>query len=380
MIFLLHIPKTGGQTLSARIASAYPPGRCNIMVPRIESAADLADQMTRYDFLAGHPVWQVLEHPPRGLDVMALVRDPVEQIVSQYRHIRRDPGNPLHGAAAALPPRGFIERFANHMFNFQARAFVGASRRPTWAERVAADEMWMVRNIESAVAQIRWLVPTEQSDEFCALWTLEAGRPLGQPRIRLNEVGADGVDAPALRDWLRQRPERFALDSLLWTIARRRYAMWRDTLITCNPNTGDAAAGVQAWSVDDGAVWLVRDWHPPERAEDGTVVWWAGPGVSSRVRLRRGGRQVMRFKGIVFLGMHWNQIRLFREIDMTEMPLRRGLDTTTQQVSFETDIGHLGRDEILVLHGTEDATALPAVALALDTPRRGYATRDWCLA
>lgn len=380
MIFLLHIPKTGGQTLSARIASAFPPGRCNIMVPRIEGAADLAAQMARYDFLAGHPAGQVLERPPPGLAAMALVRDPVEQIVSQYRHIRRDTNNRLHAAAAALPPRAFIDRFAAHMFNFQARAFVRASYSPSAADWIAADEMWVLRNLEAALAPIRWLVPTEQSDEFCALWALESGRPLGQPRIRLNEVGADGVDAPALREWLRGKPERFALDSLLWMLARRHYTGWRDGVITRDRATGGAADGVRAWSSDDAALWLVRDWHRPEQIEDGAIVWWAGPGVSSRIRVRRGGCRLLRFQGFVFLGVHWNKIRLFREADMTELALCCTLDAETNRVTFEAPIGHLGEDETLVLLASEDATAVPPVALALDLPRRGFATRDWCLA
>lgn len=379
MIFLLHIPKTGGQTLSARIASAFPPGRCNILVPRIKDPSDLADQMARFDFVAGHPAGQVLSREPGGPDVMALVRDPVEQIISQYRHIRRDAGNPLFAAAAALTARGFIERFATHMFNFQVRAFVRATRPPTWPERVAADEMWVLRNLGEAVDQVRWLVPTEQSDEFCALWALEAGRPLGLSQIRLNEVGADGVDAPALRDWLRQRPERFALDSFFWTIAHRKYREWREALISRDLTTGAAAAGVRVWSSDNAALWLVRDWHRPERAEDGTTIWWAGPGASSLVRIHRGERHTLRFRGIVFLGVHWDQIRLFREADMMELPLRCVSDPKTHRVTFEADIRHLGMDEILVLHGSEDIAAVPPVSLALNTPRRGFATVDWCL-
>lgn len=379
MIFLLHIPKTGGQTLSARIASAFAPDRCNIMVPRIKGAADLLDQMERYDFLAGHPAGQVLEQPLRDLEVMALVRDPVEQIVSQYRHIRRDPANRLHAVATALPPRAFIERFAAHMYNFQARAFVRASYSPTAADWISADEMWVLRNLENAVAQVRWLVPTEQSDEFCALWALETGRPVGQPRIRLNEVGADGVDAAALRDWLRERPERFALDSILWTMARRHYSAWRDALTTRNPKNGAAADGVRAWSSGDAGLWLVRDWHRPEQVDDGALVWWAGPDTSSRIRVQRGGHHVLRFQGFVFLGVHWNKIRLFREADLMELTLRCKLDTETQRVAFEADIGHLGEDETLVLHASEDATAVPPVEMALNMPRRGFATRDWCL-
>lgn len=110
------------------------------------------------------------------------------------------------------------------------------------------------------------------------------------------------------------------------------------------------------------------------------MVWWAGPGISSRIRVLRGGRRLLRFQGFVFLGVHWNKIRLFRGDNMTELALRCTLDPETHRVAFEAEIGHFGEDETFVLHASEDATAVPPVALALDMPRRGFATRDWCFA
>ena len=124
MIYFLHIPKTAGQSLATRIASAFPPGRSKILVPLVSTQEEFSDLVARYDMVGAHTDRNVLSRRPGGVELMAAVRSPVEQIVSHYRHIRRAPGNPLHPASAALPARALIERFAGYFFNFQARALV----------------------------------------------------------------------------------------------------------------------------------------------------------------------------------------------------------------------------------------------------------------
>jgi hypothetical protein len=379
MIYFLHIPKTAGQSLATRIASAFPPGRSKILVPVISTREELQELAARYDMLGAHTAQNVLAHRPPGMELMVAVRDPVEQIVSLYRHIRRDPLNPIHAASLALPPRLFIERFAGHFFNFQTRSLVTPFNVPTPADWIAGEEAWLLRRLADVAPGIRWLFPTERTDEFCALWSVETGRPLGQPNATLNQVADDNVDAPALRAWLLQRPERFAVDSLLWAMAQRRYADWRDALLSRSPATGDAAPGAQAWASNGAGVWLVRDWHPPEKSADGGTDWWAGPGLFPRIRLRRGPYRLLRFDVMVLLGVHWNRIRLFCEADMGEVPFRGALDLETQVVRFEADIGRLGPDETLVLFTQEDISKVPPVPLALRMPRRSFVARNWSL-
>ena len=379
MIYFLHIPKTAGQSLATRIASAFPPGRAKILVPLVATQEELWSLAERHDMLGAHTAPTALARRPPGMELMAAVRNPVEQIVSHYRHIRRDPLNPLHAAAVALPTRGLLERFAGYFFKFQARTLVGAFRVPTPAEEIAGEEAWLLRQLADVVPGIRWLLPTERTDEFCALWSLEAGRPLGQPDATLNQVADDDVDAPALRAWLLQRPERFAVDSLLWTTARRRHAEWRDALLSRAPATGEPAPGVRAWASADAGVWLVRDWHPPEPTPDGGVDWWAGPGLFPRIRVRRGPHRTLRFEAEAFLGVHWNRMVLLRAADMAEVPFRGTLDPERGTVAFEAEIGHLEPDETLVLHTQEDILMVPPVPLALQMPRRGFAARDWRL-
>lgn len=379
MIYFLHIPKTAGQSLATRIGSAFPPGRAKILVPLVATAEELQDLVARYDMIGAHTAQNVLAQRPPGMELMVAVRDPVEQIVSLYRHIRRDPHNPLHAASVALPPRPFIERFAGHFFNFQARALVTAFCVPTPVDWIAGEEAWLLRRLADAASGVRWLFPTERADEFCALWSVETKRPLGQPNATLNQVADDDVDAPALRAWLLQRPERFAVDSLLWSMARQRYADWRDALLSRSPVTGDAAPGMRAWASDGAGVWLVRDWHPPEQSVDGGIDWWAGPGLFPRIRLRRGPHRSLRFDVAVLLGVHWDRILLLREEGLDEVPFRGTLDRDSQVVRFEADVGRLGADETLVLFTEEDLSKVPPVPLALRMPRRGFVARNWSL-
>jgi hypothetical protein len=182
-----------------------------------------------------------------------------------------------------------------------------------------------------------------------------------------------------LRAWLLQRPERFAVDSLLWGMARRRYADWRDALLSRSPATGDAAPGMRAWESDGAGVWLVRDWHPPEQSADGGIDWWAGPGLFPRIRLKRGSCCSLRFDVMVLLGVHWDRILLLREEGMDEVPFRGALDREAQVVRFEADVGRLGADETLVLFTQEDLSKVPPVPLALRMPRRGFVARNWRL-
>jgi hypothetical protein len=48
MIFYLHVPKTGGQSLAARLASAFPAGRADIMGAEL-SADSRKHVIARFD-------------------------------------------------------------------------------------------------------------------------------------------------------------------------------------------------------------------------------------------------------------------------------------------------------------------------------------------
>jgi hypothetical protein len=310
---------------------------------------------------------------------MTVVRDPVEQIISHYRHLLREPRNPLSKLATAMRPTAFLERFGAEMWNFQARCLVGAMRRPEIADHYRGTEFWLLRHLEMSLARLQWLVPSEKIDEFCLLWAIEEGRPLAQQNLRVNASEPDAVDVPALRSWLREHPERFAVDSLLWNAARRRYEEWREALVGVDRVTREPSLGALAWEADGAAVWLLRNWHPPVPREEGRE-WSAGPGTFSTVKVRRGERSLLRFDGMAFFGVRWERIRLLRQADLSDVPIKRSMDEGRHIASYEADLGRLGQEETLVLHGAEDVAVLPANPVALNRPRRGFATRNWRLA
>jgi hypothetical protein len=209
---------------------------------------------------------------------------------------------------------------------------------------------------------------------------LRGRRRLAQQELRVNASGPDGVDVAALRRWLRDRPELLAVDSLLWSAARRRYEAWREALVGMDRETGEPSPGALAWESDDGAaaVWLLRNWHPPV-AREGCQEWPAGPGTLSAIRLRRGGRALLRFEAMAFFGVRWERLRLLRQADMSEVALARSMDGAGHVAGYEAELGGLGDEETLLLHGAEDVTVLPANPVALSRPRRGFVTRNWRL-
>ncbi|WP_376092504.1 hypothetical protein ACE7GA_23765 [Roseomonas sp. CCTCC AB2023176] len=379
MIYLLHIPKTAGQTLAARVGGAFAAERVRIHIPIVGTREEVAALAAAHDFVGAHTGFGILREPPPGVEFMASVRDPIRHVVSHVRHIRRDPLNALHAASVALPIEAFLERFADYFLTFQTRGLVRPFFGAEAADLVHGEDAWLLRHLPAAAERIRWLVPTESVDEFCILWSLESGRRLAETAEALNAAPPDDVDAAAIREWLLRDPGRFALDSILWTTARRRYAAWRHGLATAADDPALIAPALRAAADGDAGVWLVRDWHPAELQVDGSVVWWAGPGQASRVRLRRGAHRRLVFDGLSFSGVYWDRVEVLRESTLATLVTRRSLDAGSGTVRFEVAIGDLASDETLLVFAEEDVTRVPAASRALGTPRRSFATRNWRL-
>ncbi len=90
-IFFLHLTKTGGQTLAARLASAFRPERVHMLQPPLRWP-DHADRLTQLletrDFIESHVLGPLLAKC-QGIDILTTVRDPIERLISAYKHIRR---------------------------------------------------------------------------------------------------------------------------------------------------------------------------------------------------------------------------------------------------------------------------------------------------
>jgi hypothetical protein len=301
-VFYLHIPKTGGQTLATRLASAFPIGRSDILgadlnYPR--GVGELKRMMEEMDFVERHVAGPILKDVD-SLDILITVREPVSQIVSNYLHIRREPGLPLHRAAALLAPREFLAKFgdflANHQSRYLASAFFDPDIDPSPLRTLSAQ-------IFAALARVRWVVPTESIDEFMTFWALDTRTNVPTTELYVNVTKKD-VRHQDLLELVRGMPELYSLDLLLWHAARQRYFEYRHRLLGSvlpfdSPNNTSRAC-----SSEGGGIWLRSGWYPPELGNPIGPTWWAGPGQYSEVSYsRRAEQRYLKFSVAVLCGL-----------------------------------------------------------------------------
>jgi hypothetical protein len=114
--------------LAERPASAFLPEHTWIIQRGLrfpEDKAFLEELRISKKFIESH-VTRELFQDNFGFEMLATVREPISQIISHYRHIRREPESLWHRAALTLSPEVFFDCFADHFMNFQTRALLYA--------------------------------------------------------------------------------------------------------------------------------------------------------------------------------------------------------------------------------------------------------------
>jgi hypothetical protein len=95
-VYFLHIPKTGGCTLTHLLRDRFAP---EAVAPYC-LARDLVDvppeQMRGYRLFCGHFGYNLPALVGRPMIVLTLLREPVQRVVSLFGHIRRVATHPLH--------------------------------------------------------------------------------------------------------------------------------------------------------------------------------------------------------------------------------------------------------------------------------------------
>ena len=316
-IFYLHIPKTGGQTLASRLASSFLPERTWVLQTEMRHPAD-SDMLQRFaetkQFVEAHVSGELLMNDV-SFDIMTTVREPIAQMIANYRHIRREPASLWHQASRQLDAGTFFDIFgdffADHQTNYLLSALYPLSHASLREGRIRA----YAGRLMEAVDRLRWLVPTESIDQFVGLWSVEVGRRAPSPPLRLNVAPDDDCNVKSLREVLLARPHLYAFDALLWQFARDRMVSYRKKI--------EAILVPWSWPDDsrrafvDGAsgIWLDEGWYDPEML-DGRLSWWAGPRAVSTVRLRRGaGEPFLLFDVDVVNGIEWKDIAAFAATD-----------------------------------------------------------------
>ena len=324
-MFYLHIPKTGGQTLAARLASAFPPGRAHLQPDQYtypQGIETLRRDLAAFDFVEGHVTGELLSEVSAD-DILVTFREPVAQIISNYRHIRRETGRPLARAAQELSPAAFFDHFGDFFIDFQSRYLLSSfipidllSQREGWWSCLA-------QHLPETMRRIRWLVPTDRIDAFIPLWETETGRKVAEQTLEVNRAPPDGVDLAELEQVIRARPQLFALDNLVYQYVCSAFSGWASGIeAQLHPwNYPENASRI--WFEADCGIWLRQGWYPVEATRRG-LGNWAGPNRASEIEvLRRPGQDWLIFELLVVNGITYADINVFARDGFVELPVIR---------------------------------------------------------
>lgn len=380
-MFYLHIPKTGGQTLSSRLASAYPFDRAHYLQDGFTFPGDVAalrEVLMTNDFVETHLTGQVLVDVAVD-DVLCTVRDPVAQIVSNYRHIRREPERRLARAAQVLSPGEFFDRFGDFFTDRQTRyllsAFVPLAEE---IERHGYCEALMM-HLQPCLDRVRWLVPTECIDEFVPLWEQDTGRRVTNPGLSINHAPGDDVNVAEVRAAVAARPHLFGFDNLLHQIGRSRFAALRAAV----------SARARPWDWPENAsrvhtagaagVWLTEGWYEAERAFGGQANW-AGPTNRSDVRLRRApGQDWLTFEVLVVNGIQYDDVRAFAVDGYLALPVVR-VALGESRWRYSVDVSELPAESAIALVVPDCFAPINVFGDDDGLERRSFLAGAWALA
>jgi hypothetical protein len=314
-VFYLHIPKTGGQTLAARLASAYPPGKADFMGEDLNGEhgeLTLRNMFAEKDFVERHVGSDTLANFKEA-DIICTVRDPVAHRISVYQHVLRAKDNLLHQAAIQLSPREFFSKFWD-LLTDQTRYLVGAFTKPP----IDLDRhRYASRHLYDCIDRIRWLVPTERIDEFSMLWSMETGKNIPFAAHILNDQGS--------------------------------------------------------------GIWLLDGWHLPQYGTPMGTAWWAGPQKFSRVHVRRlSGERYLQVSIIVVCGVPHDRILAVTK-DGTEYLPQSCVQVSDERWDLTVDLAQLASTDEFLLATPFVGAPIMFSACSTDTERKSFATCNWTL-
>ncbi len=128
----VHIPKTAGISLTQTVVEQYPNRQHELMTGYLDVEPLLnrpAEYLQSVELITGH---MTLENPFAECDVpdpeiITMIRNPVDRVVSLYRHMKRWPEHPLHDMIKkeSLTITDLIARKEVEYDNLQTRMLAG---------------------------------------------------------------------------------------------------------------------------------------------------------------------------------------------------------------------------------------------------------------
>lgn len=183
-VFFVHVPKCAGSSFRNVLKRWFGPDQ---MVFDSHDAAAFWDELARRPAppraVAGHFAFGL--HEGAGLKPchLSLVRDPVDRLVSLYKHARQTPHHLFHPAAKALDFEAFYELTLTEP---RARRATVGIQCFFLARTRSFDAAW-----PTVQAHYRLVGPTDSFDRFLA----RAARLVGQPAPPMPERNRRPTDA-----------------------------------------------------------------------------------------------------------------------------------------------------------------------------------------
>jgi hypothetical protein len=376
-VFYLHIPKTGGQTLAARLASAYPPGKADFIGEDLNGEhgeLTLRGMFAEKDFVERHVGSDTLANFKEA-DIICTVRDPVAHRISVYQHVLRAKDNLLHQAAIQLSPREFFSKFWD-LLTDQTRYLVGAFTKPP----IDLDRhRHASRYLYDCIDRIRWLVPTERIDEFSMLWSMETGKNIPFA-AHMQNVAPHHEKYDELVRIVESMPGMYAADALLWQIAKERFDDYRRLVLSkVRPFSHEVDSGTSFLNDRGSGIWLLDGWHLPQYGTPMGTAWWAGPQKFSRVHVRRlAGERYLQVSIIVVCGVPHDRILAVTKDGAEYMP-QSCVQVSDERWDLTVDLTQLSPTDEFLLATPLVGAPIMYSAGSTDTERKSFATCNWTL-
>jgi len=168
--FFIHVPKAAGTTMLHIIEAEYPPG--SVLSFRDVAESDyprmLQQMKDSVRIVAGHLHFGFARFFPKPCRSFAILRDPVERLLSLYYFIGREKSHPAH--EAFLEGRVSLEKLARRQGTTQARFIAGYA-----LEDAVTDDRLLAQARENLANSLVAFGLTERFDESLLLFNEALG-------------------------------------------------------------------------------------------------------------------------------------------------------------------------------------------------------------
>lgn len=374
-IFYLHIPKTGGQTLATRISSAFPHSRSSIMSDELvypEGVQRLEHLLSNFDFVECHVTGQVLSKNIAA-DILVTIRSPIEQLISNYLHIKREPLNRLYRVANRYSPEQFFREYGEFLKNHQSRYLVSAFNGFSINEDLTA---FLVSALYQCLNRVRWCVPTESIDEFLSIWSIENRTHVPNSQESIN-IAPNKESYAELIDIAHRFTYLYSIDLLLWDIVRERYKSYRNRILQDAIGIRYSDNTSKAFGDGDCGIWLRSGWYSPRITSINQLEWWAGPDRLSEVSYRKKPQhRFIKFSIVVVCGISYKDIIATSESREVIVPTELKF-MGDDRYELWIDIGGLPNEGIFNLCVPQVFSPMMVNAKSEDSKLKSFASVGW---